>query len=128
MLSCRVELQCRKAGLHEHPHHSAFTQRHGLADHYRPVLLHRLVSLSFFLFLSPLYSISYVKKVCAAESQYIIDTMVDALRRDAARRFTFVEMGYFYRWWREQSDARKAQVRELVNEGTCPGLAFRNLF
>ena len=51
--------------------------------------------------------------------QYIIDTLVDALHRDAARRFMFNEIGHFYRWWRQQSDARKAQVRALVNEGTC---------
>lgn len=49
--------------------------------------------------------------------QYIIDTLVDALRRDPARRFMFNEMGHFYRWWRQQGDARKQLVRQLVNEG-----------
>ena len=65
-------------------------------------------------------SFYYLYGTTAAGVQYIIDSVVDALRRDVARRFTYVEMGYFYRWWREQSDARKAQVRALVNEGTWP--------
>ena len=39
----RVELQRRKAGRREHPHGAAHARRHGMADHYRPVLLHAYV-------------------------------------------------------------------------------------
>ena len=51
--------------------------------------------------------------------QYILDSVVDGLERDPQRRFTYVEMAYFFRWWREQSDARRAAVRDLVAQGTA---------
>ena len=51
--------------------------------------------------------------------QYIIDAVIEALVRNtsAGRRFTYVEMAYFFRWWREQSAGRQQLVKSLVNQG-----------
>jgi lysosomal alpha-mannosidase len=49
--------------------------------------------------------------------QYILDTVVTELLKDERRRFIYVEVAFFYRWWREQNEARQDQVRGLVNEG-----------
>ena len=50
--------------------------------------------------------------------QYIIDSVVDALVQNPERKFTYVEMAFFYRWWREQNDDIKQAVRDLVKRGT----------
>lgn len=39
-----------------------------------------------------------------AMMQYIIDLMVDALVRDPRRKVTYVKIGFFYHWWKQQSD------------------------
>lgn len=49
--------------------------------------------------------------------QYILNSVMPALQKDARRRFTYVEMAFFYRWWREQPDSVRAAVRSLVNDG-----------
>lgn len=49
--------------------------------------------------------------------QYIIDSVVSELDKDPKRRFIYVEMAFFERWWREQSDATKEKVTGYVNEG-----------
>lgn len=33
------------------------------------------------------------------------------------RRFSYVEVAYFYRWWNEQTDEMKATFKELVSSG-----------
>jgi len=47
----------------------------------------------------------------------IITTVVDALAADPTRRFTYVEMAFFNKWWLEQSEDTRDIVRILVNEG-----------
>ncbi|KAF0293557.1 Lysosomal alpha-mannosidase [Amphibalanus amphitrite] len=49
--------------------------------------------------------------------QYILDSVVDELVKDPARRFIYVETAFFWRWYREQDEATKATVQTLVNEG-----------
>ncbi|CAH8588328.1 unnamed protein product [Dicrocoelium dendriticum] len=49
--------------------------------------------------------------------QYILDSVVDALAADPARRFTYVEVAFFDRWWRSQPDSVKQLVKNLVNSG-----------
>lgn len=49
--------------------------------------------------------------------QYIIDSVVQALIRNKERRFIYVEVAFFSRWWDEQDEPTKAIVRELVNSG-----------
>lgn len=49
--------------------------------------------------------------------QYIIDSVVDALLKDPARRFIYAESFFFSKWWDEQDDKTRQQVKMLVNEG-----------
>ena len=52
-----------------------------------------------------------------AEVQYILDTVTEELTRDPTKRFIYVEMGFFYRWWNQQDDLTKSQFRRLVKTG-----------
>jgi lysosomal alpha-mannosidase len=52
-----------------------------------------------------------------ASVQYILDTVVVELFKDPAKRFVYVEIAYFWRWWNHQNDNVKQMVRVLVNEG-----------
>eukprot|EP01118_Nematostelium_gracile_P016074 TRINITY_DN6577_c0_g1_i2.p1 TRINITY_DN6577_c0_g1~~TRINITY_DN6577_c0_g1_i2.p1 ORF type:complete len:961 (+),score=254.85 TRINITY_DN6577_c0_g1_i2:83-2884(+) len=49
--------------------------------------------------------------------QYILDTVVDALMKDEHKKFIYVEIAFFMRWWREQDEFKKEAVRGLVREG-----------
>ena len=55
--------------------------------------------------------------IVPAGVQYILDTVVTELLADEQRRFIYVEIAFFYRWWREQDEKRQNEVRMLVNEG-----------
>ena len=48
---------------------------------------------------------------------YIIDSVVQALLEDPARRFIQVETAFFERWWNQQNDDLKEKVKMLVEEG-----------
>jgi lysosomal alpha-mannosidase len=39
------------------------------------------------------------------------------LAKNPERKFIYVEMAFFSRWWRQQNDRTKELVRQLVNEG-----------
>jgi len=49
--------------------------------------------------------------------QYIIDSVVHALDQNPDRRFIYVEIGFFYRWWIQQTEATRDKVRGFVNTG-----------
>ncbi|KAK8534169.1 hypothetical protein V6N12_047562 [Hibiscus sabdariffa] len=49
--------------------------------------------------------------------QNVLDSVISALLEDQNRKFIYVEMAFFQRWWRQQSNAKKAKVKELVNSG-----------
>eukprot|EP00117_Sycon_ciliatum_P000808 scpid87007/ scgid2702/ Lysosomal alpha-mannosidase; Lysosomal acid alpha-mannosidase; Mannosidase alpha class 2B member 1; Mannosidase alpha-B len=49
--------------------------------------------------------------------QYILDSVIASLIADPNKKFSYVEMAFFFRWWREQSDTMKDQVRNLVKDG-----------
>lgn len=49
--------------------------------------------------------------------QYILDSVIPELLSDPTKRFIYVEMAFFARWWREQDNIMKENVRKLVNEG-----------
>jgi lysosomal alpha-mannosidase len=51
------------------------------------------------------------------EVQYIIDTVVTELQQNPARKFIYVEVAYFFRWWREQTPETQAIVKSLVKSG-----------
>ncbi len=49
--------------------------------------------------------------------QYTIDGVVTELLNDPKKTFVYVEMAFFYRWYKNQDAARKAQVKGLVDNG-----------
>ncbi|GAV59507.1 Glyco_hydro_38 domain-containing protein/Glyco_hydro_38C domain-containing protein/Alpha-mann_mid domain-containing protein [Cephalotus follicularis] len=49
--------------------------------------------------------------------QNVLDSVISALLDDKNRKFIYVEIAFFQRWWRQQSDAMKIKVKELVNSG-----------
>ena len=49
--------------------------------------------------------------------QYILDTVFRELREDPGKKFIYVEMAFFSRWWDELHDSTKHLVRGLVNAG-----------
>uniref|UniRef100_A0A1X7VI80 alpha-mannosidase n=1 Tax=Amphimedon queenslandica TaxID=400682 RepID=A0A1X7VI80_AMPQE len=52
-----------------------------------------------------------------AAVQYIISTVVEELSKNKDRKFIYVEIAFFVRWWNEQTDDVKQQVHELVKSG-----------
>ncbi|CAN8020125.1 unnamed protein product, partial [Ixodes persulcatus] len=50
----------------------------------------------------------------------ILDSVVRELQANPERRFTYVEMGFFSRWWDDQSADTRQLVRELVDAGEWP--------
>jgi len=49
--------------------------------------------------------------------QYILDTVFDELQKDDTRRFIYVEVAFFSRWWQDQHDFTRHRVKALVNAG-----------
>jgi len=49
--------------------------------------------------------------------QYTLDSVVSELLRSPSRRFIEVEVGFFWRWWEEQDEDTRQEVKKLVNEG-----------
>ncbi|XVF16104.1 hypothetical protein REPUB_Repub10bG0002500 [Reevesia pubescens] len=49
--------------------------------------------------------------------QNVLDSVISALLDDKNRKFIYVETAFFKRWWRQQSNAKKIKVKELVNSG-----------
>lgn len=49
--------------------------------------------------------------------QHILDSVIPQLVMDKSKRFIYVEMSFFVKWWLEQDDRTKEIVRDLVNEG-----------
>lgn len=63
------------------------------------------------------YYFGIKSNVTEAGVQYILDSVIGALELDPARKFSYVEMGFFWRWWTEQTLATQAKVRQLVANG-----------
>ena len=49
--------------------------------------------------------------------RYILDSVILELLLDSNRHFIYVEMAFFMRWWREQDEVMRANVRKLVSAG-----------
>lgn len=60
------------------------------------------------------YYLGQNNTIAFAGVQYILDSVVSNLAKDPSRKFTYVEQAFFVRWWEEQTDDIKAQVRKLV--------------
>lgn len=48
---------------------------------------------------------------------YFLDSVVSELAANPSRKFIYAEMGYFWMWWNEQNEDKKALVRSLVDQG-----------
>lgn len=49
--------------------------------------------------------------------QYILDSVLAALKHDPKRRFIYVETAFLWKWWKQQHDTVKHQFRKLVQNG-----------
>lgn len=49
--------------------------------------------------------------------RHILNSVVPQLVMDPKKRFIYVEMSFFYKWWEEQEEPMRDIVRRLVNEG-----------
>ena len=54
------------------------------------------------------------RHIDGAGVKYILDSVVQELQKDSRRTFIYVEIAFFIRWWREQSDTTKDIVKKLV--------------
>lgn len=63
------------------------------------------------------YFYGYRNDIQLAGVQYTIDGIVTELLLDPRKTFVYVEMAFFYRWYKNQNQARKDQVKGLVNSG-----------
>ena len=52
-----------------------------------------------------------------AAVQYILDSVIGELAKNPSRRFVYVELAFFWRWWNEQNDVTRNLVRMFVSEG-----------
>ncbi|XP_054710202.1 lysosomal alpha-mannosidase-like isoform X2 [Uloborus diversus] len=49
--------------------------------------------------------------------QYILDSVITALKQDKNKKFIYVETAFFSRWWNEQHDSVRHTVKKLVCDG-----------
>jgi len=49
--------------------------------------------------------------------QYILDNVVSELYRDPKKRFIYVEMGFFKRWWNQQDPDTQDILKQLIAKG-----------
>ncbi|VDK39663.1 unnamed protein product [Taenia asiatica] len=63
------------------------------------------------------YYFGDVKWYQTAAVQYILDSVMHALSLNPSRKFTYVEMAFFERWWRLQNAAMQELVHRLVRNG-----------
>jgi alpha-mannosidase len=79
-------------------------------------------------FLSPATDVGWLKTVDQyysgannsiqhAAVRHVLNTVVQSLAANAARKFTYVEQAFFQRWWREQSADTQRLTRQLVANG-----------
>ncbi|CAF4525369.1 unnamed protein product, partial [Didymodactylos carnosus] len=52
-----------------------------------------------------------------ASVQYILDSVIESLVQNPERRFIYVEIAFFWRWWNQQSQEIQDTVKQLVNDG-----------
>lgn len=56
--------------------------------------------------------------------QYILDAVIDALDENPDRRFIYVEIAFFWRWWNQQTQAMRDKVKDFVNSGKTAMRSF----
>jgi len=55
--------------------------------------------------------------ITLAGVQYILDSVIGKLSMDPTKRFVYVEIGFFKRWWDEQNAGTQQIVKNLVKNG-----------
>ncbi|CAN0870191.1 Probable alpha-mannosidase At5g13980 [Linum grandiflorum] len=63
------------------------------------------------------YYVGANNSIQAACVQNILDSLIPALLADKNRKFVYVEIAFFERWWNDQSEAMKHIVKKLVASG-----------
>jgi len=63
------------------------------------------------------YFVGQNNSIQHAGVQYILDSVIPMLVANPLRKFIYVEIAFFERWWNEQSDEMKSTVRDLVANG-----------
>ena len=61
--------------------------------------------------------LSTVDEYYESNVRSILTTVTEELQKNPARRFTYVEIAFFAKWWDEQNNSTKAAFRRLVAEG-----------
>jgi len=51
------------------------------------------------------------------EVYYVVDTVVSELQKNPDRKFMYVEVGFFARWWEATTPVKQAQCKTLVENG-----------
>ena len=57
-----------------------------------------------------MYTYTANNSIQHAGVQYILDSVIQALAKDENKTFIYVEIAFFVRWWREQSNSTKTLV------------------
>ncbi|GAM19522.1 hypothetical protein SAMD00019534_026970 [Acytostelium subglobosum LB1] len=63
------------------------------------------------------YYVGLNMSIAFAGVQYTLDEVIMGLLQNANRRFIYVEIAYFMRWWNEQTPELQEDVTELVHNG-----------
>ena len=63
------------------------------------------------------YFIGSNRSLQQASVNNLITATLAALKRNPERKFIYVEQAFFQRWWRQQSNETKNDMRELVQQG-----------
>ncbi|CAO2831325.1 unnamed protein product [Amaranthus hypochondriacus] len=63
------------------------------------------------------YYIGSNSSIQGACVENVLDSVVEALRRDANRKFVFAEQAFFQRWWATQDKRIQEEMRKLVDAG-----------
>ena len=69
------------------------------------------------LFIIDRYCVAARNDIQHAAVQYILDSVIPSLVENSDRRFIYVEVAFFWRWWLQQTEEMRNTVRQLVNEG-----------
>jgi hypothetical protein len=53
-----------------------------------------------------------------------LDSVILALDENPERKFIYVEMGFFWRWWIQQTEDVRNKVTDFVNNGNVSHIMF----
>eukprot|EP01094_Clydonella_sp_ATCC50884_P021850 TRINITY_DN4897_c0_g1_i1.p1 TRINITY_DN4897_c0_g1~~TRINITY_DN4897_c0_g1_i1.p1 ORF type:complete len:911 (-),score=282.99 TRINITY_DN4897_c0_g1_i1:51-2708(-) len=61
--------------------------------------------------------LSTMEEYYRKDVKHILDTVVVALEKNPSRRFSWVEVSFLERWWRDQGESMRQRFRALVKSG-----------